>query len=174
MRNASIIATRGATLVPVSGPDGEDAMIGDPDELDHRALLAGQIDDAWDRCLPLWRPRGRVEDLPRNVRAMMYWASPEKLLGMAFAAEFRHRYEFLVGKLTSPDPVESACAHDLLVYIFREWSEGPDPVEAVPNPIPGWVREELGHPFYKQFRGGTLGELFRFERDGPQREEEAE
>ena len=60
-------------------------------DLDLDALLAGTIIDAWGRCLPLWRTRGRVEDLPRNVRKFMYRASQETLLGRAFAAAFRAR-----------------------------------------------------------------------------------
>ena len=136
-------------------------------KLDYDALIAGTVSDAWARCLPLWRSRGRVEDLPRNVRRMMYWVSEEKLLGRAFAARFRVQYAFVVGKLSGPDPVEAACAHDLLKYIFETWEDGPDPAEAVTVPVPAWVREELGGEFYESFRGSTLGDLFRFERDGP-------
>lgn len=93
----------------------------------------------------------------------MYWPSEEKSLGREFAGKFRDQYTFIVGKLSSPDPVETACAHDLLSYIFDTSWEGPDPAEIVTVPIPDWVRDELGGPYYESFQGSTLGELFRFE-----------
>jgi hypothetical protein len=136
------------------------------DEYDYQALFSDGITNAWDRCLALWRPRRRVEDKPRNLHLPRYRVSREKWLGRAFAEEFRNDYSFLVEKLSSPDLIEAACAHDVLVYIFENWEDGPDPIQAVRVPIPAWVMKEIENQRYKTFRGTTLGELFRFERDG--------
>lgn len=136
-------------------------------EADFDRLLAGSVGEAWERCLPLWRRRGRIEDLPRNRHVGIYRVSPEKWLGRAFAEAFLADWPFVVGELSSTDPVAVACAHDALEYMIRFWEPVPDAVWAISASIPDWVRRELDDcPYrYNTFTGRTLGELFRFEYD---------
>ena len=136
------------------------------EKIDFNRLLSGTVAEAWSRCLPVWRARGRIEDLPRNLHLGRYRVSPEKWLGRAFAEAFAADWSFIAQKLSSPDLIEAACAHDTLRYM----AEGGEPVVcegvwSVTAPIPAWIWAELSDcPHrYEAFRGSTLGELFRFE-----------
>lgn len=137
-------------------------------QLDYEHLLSGTVEEVWARCLPHWRPRGRVEDYPRNAHYFSYTVSPEKWLGRGFAQTFPDEIAFLVAKLRSADPTEAASAHDILFYIFVEGGCAdpatlPDPIATIPVPIPDWVRAEIEYGKYESFSGGTIGELFAFE-----------
>jgi hypothetical protein len=132
---------------------------------DFDSLLSGRVDEAWDRCLPVWQVRGRIEDRPRNLHVGSYRVSPEKWLGRTFAEEFLGDWPFVVSKLSSHDPIEATCAHDALKYMIECWESVPEALWAVSVPIPDWVRAELVDcpNRYGEFSGHTLGELFRFE-----------
>jgi hypothetical protein len=133
--------------------------------LEFDRLLAGSVSEAWVRCLPMWRERGRIEDLPRNVHVGSYRVSPEKWLGRAFGWAFLADWPFVAGKLSSPDPFEAACAHDALKYMMERWEVVPVGVWAISAPILTWVRQEMADcpNRYAAFSGRTLGELFRYE-----------
>jgi hypothetical protein len=94
---------------------------------------------------------------------MMYQPSAQTLLGRAFAERFHEHRTFIVGKLDSKDPVEVACAHDLLVDLAR-WESNREAIWAVSRPIVNCVRRELDLDPVRcgKFRGTTLGELFRY------------
>lgn len=128
-------------------------------------LLAGTVGEAWSRCLLIWRARGRIEDLPRNLHVGRYRVSAEKRLGRAFAEAFADDWPFVASQLSSTDQVEVACAHDALKYMIERWEPVPEAVWAIPVPIPEWVRQELADcpNRYAGFTGRTLGELLRFE-----------
>ncbi len=138
----------------------------DPQGVSFESLLAGTVAEAWERCLPIWRSLGRIEDTPRGVHRAMYRPSAQTLLGSAFATRFHDQSAFIISKLDSKDPVEVACAHDLLVDLTR-WESNCKAIWAVTRPIMNWVRRELAlDPVcYKKFRGTTLGELFRYEHE---------
>ncbi len=135
------------------------------EESDFDRLLAGTVAEAWARCLPVWRSRGRIEDKPRNLHIFHYRVSQEKWLGRAFAEVFLADWPFVAGKLSSQDPVEAACAHDALKYMEGEGGPLSEQLWDITAPIPDWVRAEVADcPHrYAEFRGTTLGELFRFE-----------
>jgi hypothetical protein len=138
----------------------------DYDDFDR--LLAGTVNEAWERCLPYWRERGRIEDLPRNLHVGRYQVTLEKWLGRSFAMKFQPDWQFVAGKLTSPDPVVSACAHDAIKYMIQWWdADLPAPAHlwTISTPLPEWVQQEIADcpNRYGSFHGSTLGELFRFE-----------
>jgi hypothetical protein len=134
------------------------------EDTDFDRLLAGAVGEAWARCLPVWRARGRIEDLPRHVTFPRYRVSSEKWLGRAFAETFLADWQFVAGRLSSPDPVEGVCAHDMLKLMIERWELVPLGVWAISAPLPEWVCRELAAvPSYASFRGHTLGELIRFE-----------
>jgi hypothetical protein len=135
------------------------------DEAEFDRLLAGTVAEAWQRCLPVWRVRGRVEDLPRNLHVGRCRVSPEKWLGRAFAESFLEDWKFVAGRLSESDPVEAACAHDVLRYMIECWHPVPGEVWAIATPLPEWVQLELADcpKRYAGFEGRTLGELFRYE-----------
>src|SRR4051812_18366692 len=98
---------------------GEGMRVGEVlEDTDFDRLLAGTVVEGWSRCLPVWRVRGRIEDLPRNVHVGRYLGSPEKWLGRAFAESFMSDWPFVTSKLFSLDTAEAACAHDALKYMI--------------------------------------------------------
>jgi hypothetical protein len=78
--------------------------------------LCGNVQQAWNACLPTWLELGRVSDLSRAVRVPRYWPTYARELGLAFADRFEKEWRFILGILRSM-PVESheyLCACDLL------------------------------------------------------------
>jgi hypothetical protein len=134
-------------------------------DFDVDRVLSQAVSDAWDQCLLIWRKRGRVEDLPRNVCVPRYRVTPEKWLGRAFAERFLDQFSFVIHKLTSSDRIEAACAHDVLNYMIPRWEIVPEAVWTIASPLPDWIRQELADcpNRYETFQGQTIGDLFRFE-----------
>lgn len=153
-----------------------------PDRSTFPELVRGPVEEAWERCLPIWLVRGRVEDYPRDEffdedgheRAHGWSAGYE--LGYKFARAHAYEWEFVGRRLASAHPDEAACAFDVLrgmMYqadVLSDWDyEMENRLKALqfPVPIPDWVRAEIAgcQNMYGQFTGSTLGELLRHEQE---------
>jgi hypothetical protein len=140
-------------------------------EEDFSTCLAGTVEDAWRRSLEVWRKRGRVEDYPKGVRMPKYSPDSGKRLGEAFAEKFATDQLFVTNRLSSADPVEAACAYDILEFIFKVWLRRRREAEAyiqgdlleLRMKLPGEILDEIrSDRIYKDFQGTTIGEFFRF------------
>ena len=137
---------------------------------DFSALLAGEVEDAWPRCLEVWRKRGRVEDLPKGKRHTKYSADEGKRLGVAFAEKFPASVQFVTGKLSSADPVEAACAYDMTEFIAKVWLWRRREaglyladLTSLTTPIPAPFLEQIRSDWiYDGFKGSTIGEYIAY------------
>src|SRR5262249_11803543 len=81
--------------------------------------LAGTVQEAWDRCEPIWRERGRIEDGRRETGIHRPHYEPwwGRYLAMEFTQKFRDDYQFLIPFLTSEDEFLRIAAVELLVHL---------------------------------------------------------
>lgn len=140
-------------------------------EDDYSDRLAGSVEQAWARSLDVWRQRGRVEDFPKGERRPRYSPDFGKRLGEAFAERFAGDHAFVSSKLSSLDPIESACAYDVLELIFKVWLRRrrlADTIiqadfEELKLALPPRIKKEIeSDRIYEDFQGTTIGEFFRF------------
>lgn len=131
--------------------------------------LAGTVQEAWARCLPLWSGPGRVNDFPRGIRRPRYLPSFATILGRLFVERFAHEGGFLLDRLEHGSAFESLCAFDLLDFLGQE----ADPNEPLPDwlgrcalPLPAPVRDEVEADWIHQDRGlDTVGKLLSFDHE---------
>ncbi len=133
------------------------------------SFLAGDVRSAWKRCLKVWKPLGRVNDYPKGQKRPKYTPLFGTSLGWEFGDLYRADYAFVIERLGSEDPLEVACAFDVLEYMVN--SRTPDNWgDAVPPKLLEWtsaipvrfLEEIASDPFYADFTGSTLGEYFRY------------
>ncbi len=128
--------------------------------------LAGTIDEAWNRCLPIWRDRGRIEDYPRDVRRPSYTPWWGKSLAYKFASKFRDDYRFLIAVLDSDDDFQRMAAVDMLHYLCYEFVEDPIPSEllSLHHPLPELIKSEVSGDRYARGKEiETVGDLLSFD-----------
>jgi hypothetical protein len=132
-------------------------------------FLAGDARTAWVRCLRVWKPLGRVNDLPKGRRLPKYTPMFGTLLGWEFAERYRADYPFVLDRFGSEDSLEVACAFDILEFMVESrtpdnWGDAVPPrLLELTAPLPARFLEELrSDPLYADFEGRTLGEYFRY------------
>ncbi len=106
-------------------------------------LLAGGIEDSWDRCSSIWRERGRIEDKPFGVRHSRYAPWWGKYLAQEFASKFYADCSFLIGFVDSRDEFEQLAAIELLGYMAPHFNLLPVELEALTNPLPNALQREI-------------------------------
>ena len=130
-------------------------------------FLAGDVRAAWKRCLRVWKPLGRVNDLPKGGRPYtpMFGSS----LDWEFAERYRADYAFVLDRFGSEDSLEAACAFDILEFMVDSRAPGnwgdtvPSRLLELTAPLPARRLEDLrSDPFTADFEGRTLGEYFRY------------
>lgn len=133
------------------------------------SFLAGDVRSAWKRCLKVWKPLGRVNDFPKGQRRPKYTPMFGTSLGWEFVDLYRADYAFVVDRLSSQDPLEAACALDILEFMVDSrtpdnWGDTvPPKLLDLTIPIPDRFLEELfSDPVYADFKGQTLGDYFRY------------
>jgi hypothetical protein len=132
-------------------------------------LLAGDVQTAWEACLPFWIEQGRVRDLSRRVRVPKYWPSFANQLGSAFVSKFPAETAFML-QVFSTEPAESIealCAYELLELMVQSLAADglavPHELLTSELPMPPVIRRELAH-----CAGDlpTIGAGLRLQRDG--------
>ena len=133
------------------------------------SFLAGDVRSAWSRCLKVWKPLGRVNDCPKNQKRPKYTPMFGTTLGWEFVDRYRKDYAFVLDRFGNGEPLEVACAFDLLEFLVdsrtpEDWGDAVPPrILELTAPIPHRVREELrAAPFYADFKGETAGDYFRY------------
>ena len=129
-----------------------------------------RVEEAWSRCLEVWKRRGRAEDFPAGVRMPRYTPDEGKRLALDFAERFETDYGFLLSRLRE-EPVEALCAFDVLMLVFERFesqfhSEG-EPVpaaltsagERIPSQALKDIRSEQD---YAGYSGDRVGDFLRF------------
>jgi hypothetical protein len=135
--------------------------------MDLESYFTADMTGSWQRCYPVWRDAGRVNDKPHGVRYPKYIPSIGKRLGAEFASRFRGDWRMLVPKLSSDDPLVRVCAFDLLEEIAWDYycnidalPEGVAQIEAeIPEPAMSDIRAEH---LFKEFTGTAVGEFLSF------------
>ena len=129
-----------------------------------RSYLAGAVQEAWARCLPIWLERGRVNDLPRGVRRTRYLPSFETILGRRFVERFPHEHGFLLGRLQSSSEFEALCAFDLLDLLAQQSDLMPVWLSRCELPLPEQVAREVAADWiYRDHGLDTIGKLLSFD-----------
>ncbi len=132
--------------------------------------LVGTVEEAWARCLPLWAPRGRVNDFPRAIRYTRYLPSFETILGRHFVDRFADEAAFLLERLRSGPEAEALHAFDLLDFLADHLAEEmrplPDSLRHCDLPLPARVRREVAaESSYPDHGIETIGQLLSFDYD---------
>jgi hypothetical protein len=75
-----------------------------------RPLIRGRVEDAWERCVAVWREGGLV----------CQWAAHDEpafghQLAVALARQHRRKRAFFLGKVADPDPLLAAYAFKSLI-----------------------------------------------------------
>lgn len=146
----------------MSDPEIEDAYR--QMSADFLPYLSGRVEEAWARCLPVWRERGRIEDYPRGTRRPRYLKWWGKCLAEEFAGKFRDDHEFLVRQLSSADPFIEITAVELLDYVCENFEPGglPGALLSLKHPLPRTIKEEVeGDWIYRGQTIETVGDLLR-------------
>ncbi|MHC4179111.1 MAG: hypothetical protein ACYSWU_16480 [Planctomycetota bacterium] len=114
--------------------------------------------------MDLWREAGRIEDFPKGERRPRYFPTLGKRLGEAFAAKFREQYDFIIDRLSDPDPTVVLCAYELLeAYAWEFYDHLPPGIAAIDLPVPEPVATELqGDSRFKEYTGSTIGEFLTY------------
>ncbi len=126
--------------------------------------LTGNIEHDWKNCLTIWVKNGRIEDFPRNERRPKYIPGLEKILGNDFAQKYKRDYQFLISRLNSGNEFEVLCAFECLEYMCWEYGVGnvPSDILSIGNKLPVQIAQEVLHdPDASDFKGSTIGELFK-------------
>lgn len=131
------------------------------------SYFTADVAGSWQRCYPVWRNAGRVNDRPHGVRFPRYIPSIGKRLGVEFASRFRDEWRTLIPELCSEDPIARVCAFDLLEDIAWDYYCNGDvlPEELtkieieIPEPAMGNIRAEH---LFKDFTGTAVGEFLSF------------
>lgn len=138
-------------------------------EPEFEPYLAGDVRAAWRRCLRVWKPLGRVNDFPKGQRRPQYTPFFGTSLGWEFADLFRADYPFVLDRFGSEDPLEVACAFDILEFMVEsrapdDWGDAvPRKLLELPAPLPARFLAELhSDPFYADFEGRSAGEYFQY------------
>ncbi|GAA6170140.1 hypothetical protein [Sessilibacter corallicola] len=126
--------------------------------------FSGNIDTDWNQALNLWKPRGRVEDLPRSERRPQYAPDEAKIFAQKFAQEYKSEFSHLVERLRAGDKFESLCAFEVLEMICWEFYIGNVPEELLnlQEVLPSKIAQEIQNdPEVEGFSGTTIGDWFR-------------
>lgn len=122
------------------------------------SLLKGNVESAWERCLPEWMAFGRVRGRSLCLKLPKFWAPFAACLGSAFVQEFSSGYEFLISQLSrySVESNEYLCVCDLLESMLHDQAyESPAIVErltALPNPLHRVIQYECENtPEYRGY-----------------------
>ncbi len=132
---------------------------------DFPPYLEGTVQEAWERCLPVWRERGRIEDKPLGIRLPIYTVWWGKFLTYEFTRKFRDDYYFLVSFLSSDDEFLRISAVELLGYLCCYFGDRPIPDEllALPHTLPQQIKNEVESDNITRRKGiDTVGDLLRF------------
>jgi hypothetical protein len=133
---------------------------------DFPPYLAGTVEEAWARCLPVWREHGRIEDKPRGVRRPGYMPWAGKFLAKEFVGKFRDDYPFIVSLLSSPDPFIEIAAVELLDFLCVNFDDGqiPDTLLNLKHRLPETIKREVESDCIYRGKGiETVGDLLRCE-----------
>jgi hypothetical protein len=141
----------------------------EPPVQDFEPFLAGDAPGAWKRCLPVWKPLGRVNDFPKGVRRPKYTPLFGTRLGWEFIDRYWADYAYVLDRLGSGDKLEVACAFDLLEFMVDSRTPG-DWGDTVPREIlesqapipPNFLTELRSDHFTADFEGRTAGDYFRY------------
>ncbi len=138
-------------------------------EPEFESYLAGDVRAAWDRCLPVWKPLGRVNDFPKGQRRPKYTPIFGTSLGWEFVDLYRADYAFVLDRFARGDRLEVACAFEILEFMVDSrtpdnWGDTVPPrILELTAPIPARFLEQLrSDPLYADFKGETAGEYFRY------------
>jgi hypothetical protein len=157
--------------LPLATDDEAADLNSDEDQARFAPYLAGTVQEAWARCLPLWSDRGRVNDFPRAIRFTRYSPSFETLLGRSFAERFADDYPFLLERVRSDSEFETLCAFEILDFLSQHlWetqSDLPDCLRNCALPLPEQIRREVAADrIYRDHGLDTIGKLLSFEHNG--------
>jgi hypothetical protein len=136
---------------------------------DFPPYLEGAIHDAWERCLPVWREKGRIEDYPLGIRYTSYMPWWGKFLAYEFVGKFRDDYPFLIPFLSSDEEFLQICAVELLGYLCCQYGDQtvPDELLSLRQSLPKQIKTEIECDYITRGKSiETVGDLFRFQLSG--------
>ena len=78
-------------------------------------LTRGNVADAWERCLPIWRRDGGVDDWHGVGGRTFYTPSRARRLGRYFAKRHHQQFEWVAAQTQNDDAFIALCAVDVLL-----------------------------------------------------------
>jgi hypothetical protein len=135
--------------------------------MDFNDYFNSSIEQVWNKCLPIWKEAGRVEDFPHGMRRGRYMPSFGKSLGIRFAEIYYEDIAFAIQKLSSHDSVEVICALGILELIAWQYDYQSlqlpqqllDIEILIPEPAISEIKSEI---HFQEFNGRTIGEFLPF------------
>jgi hypothetical protein len=80
--------------------------------------LRGDVKSAWERCLPLWRRQGSLDDR-RGAHFPSYQPTLTTQIARTFAFKFKEEHQFIASRIRS-SATEAPFALEMLVWICGE------------------------------------------------------